>query len=358
MGRTPDGSPEAGRFQRLVAFAGDAMRQLRTPGVAIGLRVSGRDYYAGLGVTSLGNPLPVTPETLFQVGSVTKTLTATVIWRLIERGKLRLEDPVRRCIPDFRVQDEVASAQATVRHLLNHTAGWKGDYCRNTGDGDDALSRYVASMVELPQLSPVGSRYAYNNAGFDVAGRIVEVITGKPYETAVRELVLDPLEMTHSFFFPAEVMEHRFATGHILNGDGLSAARPWAMNRGEAPDGGLVSTVRDLILYARFNLGDGTTLRGERLLTSESLRHMQSPSVDAGNGFWMGLNWFIHDVDGLRLLRHGGEMRGHCAVLWLAPERGFAFTVLTNSSQGARLYQALSAWVFEQFLNIPFPQPS
>ncbi|MBN1319136.1 MAG: beta-lactamase family protein [Anaerolineales bacterium] len=341
---------------KLVEFARGAMQKFVVPGAAMGFWINGWESYAALGVTSLENPLPVTPETLFQAGSITKTLTATMIFQQVEHGKIDLEDKVRRYIPDFKVHDNDASTQVKVWHLLNHTAGWKGDYNKNTGDGDDALKRYVESMADLPQLAPLGSCYAYNNASFDVAGRIVEIVCDKPYETAVQEKLLEPLEMDRSFFFPAQVMEHRFVAGHILDGDQIVETSTWAVNRGEAPDGGLVSNVRDLIKYARFHMGDGTTLQGERLLDRESLKRMQTPTIETGNGCWMGMNWFIYDVDGVRFLRHGGETRGQSAILWIAPELEFAFTALNNVNRCASFHQALFEWVCEHYLHAAFPR--
>lgn len=344
-------------FQGLVDFARSAIRSYRIPGTAIGLWYHNREYSAGVGVTSLEDPLPVTPGTLFQAGSITKTFTAMRLLQLVDQGKVNLEDRVRQFIPDFRVRDEKTSELAKVRHLLNHTAGWRGDLCKNTGDGGDALAKFVEAMADLPQLAPIGSCYAYNNASYDVAGRIVEIAGGLPYETAIRESILDPLEMDHSFFFPAQVMDYRFAACHIMDGNEVRVSRPWAMHRGENPDGGLVTNVHDLIKYARFHMGNGQTLQGERLLTKGSIERMQSPSVEVGNGIWIGMNWFIQDVGGVRFLRHAGETRGQSAILWLVPEWDLAFAALSNLNQGAPLHRELFDWVCRHYLHLDFPWP-
>lgn len=239
-------------------------------------------------VTSLENPLPVTADTLFQVGSITKTFTGTALMRLVEAGKVRLEDPVRKYLPEFRVKSEEVSAAVTVRHLLTHTAGWVGDYFDDFGLGDDALARMVAALAELPQLTPPDTVWAYNNAGLYVAGRIVEVVVGKPYEEALKELVLEPLGLEHAYFFAQDVITRRFAVGHLTGEAGPFVARSWALPRCANPVGGLITSVRELFKYARFHLGQGPAL-----LKTESRRLMQTPVREADAGRLMGLTWFI-----------------------------------------------------------------
>ena len=127
------------RFDRLAAFVGEKMKAYGVPGVAVGVVERGKITTRGFGICSIDNPLPVTDETLFQLGSISKTYTGTLIMQLVDSGKLRLDAPVRNYIPDFRVQDERASNEATILTLLTHLGGWEGDYFDDTGGGDDAL---------------------------------------------------------------------------------------------------------------------------------------------------------------------------------------------------------------------------
>src|SRR5690606_32934919 len=151
-------------------------------GVAVGILHDSRERMAGIGFTSVENPLPVTADTLFQIGSTTKTITGTILMQLVEKGLLDLDEPVRTYLPELRLADKAAEEGVTPRHLITHMGGWMGDYFSDTGDGDDALTRYVAEMAELPQVTPTGSIWSYNNAGFGLAGRLIEVITGNSYE--------------------------------------------------------------------------------------------------------------------------------------------------------------------------------
>src|SRR6266508_2035495 len=166
-----------------------AMGRFMVPGVAVGILADDRTLMAGFGVTNVEHPLPVTAQTLFQIGSITKTFVATAIMRLVEAGALALDVPVRTYLPAFRLADQTVAERVTLRHLLTHTAGWDGDYDADFGDGDDALERVVESMDLVPQLTVPGSVFAYNNAGFYVVGRLIEVVTGQPFESAMHELV-------------------------------------------------------------------------------------------------------------------------------------------------------------------------
>ena len=163
-----------------------AMVRYHVPGVAVGVFWQGREHLKGFGVTNVDHPLPVDAETLFRIGSTTKTFTATAMMRLVEQGKVDLAAPARRYLPDLKLADEAAAASVTVRQLLNHSAGWMGDDYGDFGRGEDAIARYLASVKQLPQLTPPGDVFAYNNAAVVVAGRVIEIVTGKPYETVGR----------------------------------------------------------------------------------------------------------------------------------------------------------------------------
>ena len=172
------------------------------PGVAVGLWVDGREFYACHGVTSVDNPLPVDQDTLYILGSVTKTYTATALMRLVAEGRVELDAPVRRYVPELRLADERAAAEVTVLNLLNHTSGLDWRINVDTGEGDDALAREVAKLPESKLIAPPGTRASYSQAGYNLAGRIVEKVTGLTYERAVASLLFEPLGLSHSFFAP------------------------------------------------------------------------------------------------------------------------------------------------------------
>jgi CubicO group peptidase (beta-lactamase class C family) len=310
------------------------MEETQTPGVAVGLLHEGEEQVAGFGVTSLENPLVVTPDTLFQIGSITKTFTGTTAMRLVERGALDLDAPLRAYLPELKLSDEDVAARVTMRHVLTHTGGWVGDYFDDLGSGDDALSRICESMSTLPQLTPLGEVWSYNNAGFYLAGRVIEVLSGKPYEEAVHELVLEPLGLEQTFFALDDVMTRRFAVGHTRNDDGPPpVARPWGIGRAHHPAGGLASTVRDLLRFARFHLGDG-----EGVMSRATLDEMQTSQLEVGSIFeHVGITWSISDRTGVRTVGHGGGTNGQISLFFFAPEHDFACAVLTNHQRGGEV---------------------
>ena len=156
----------------------------------------------------------------------------------------------------------------TVRQLLNHSAGWLGDDYGDFGRGDDALARFLAAMKQLPQLTPPGQVLAYNNAAIVVAGGIIETLTGKPYETALQELVLDPLGLKHSGFFTDRLVGENISASHDVEKDrAVVIPGAWAFPRSIDSTGGLISSAREQLAYMRFHLGDGKAADGKQVLT-------------------------------------------------------------------------------------------
>jgi CubicO group peptidase (beta-lactamase class C family) len=345
-------------WDRLGEMVTQMMKKTGVPGVAVGILHKGETATAGFGVTNAEHPLPVTDETLFQIGSITKTFTGTALMRLVEARQVELDATVQTYLPDFKVDDEAAAAQVTVRHLLTHMGGWEGDYFHDTGAGDDALARYVADMAGLKQLTPPGTVWSYNNAAFSVVGRIIEVVTGKTYEAALKESVLQPLGLQHSFLDPGDILTHRFVVGHQLGDEGAQVARPWPLPRSAYPAGGITCDVQDLMRYARFHLGDGRAEGETRLLSAETLAAMHSPQVVVwGKEAW-GLSWSVDDTAGTRMISHGGGTNGQITLLLLVPEHEFAIAILTNANRGGSVTHKVSQWALKQYLGLEMSDPT
>ena len=187
-------------------------------------------------------------------------------------------------------------------------------------------------------------------------------MSGTTYEQAVHDLVLAPLGMASSTYFATEAMTRRFAVGHQNEPDGsVTVTRPWRGSRGGNPGGGLSSTVADLLRWAEFHLGDGRTSGGEPLLTSQGLRTMQQPQqrlVASALGDAVGISWFLRELDGVRLVGHGGSFSGHYAELLMAPDLGFAVAVLSNSEPNSiNLNQAVVRSVLSEVLGLDDHDP-
>lgn len=351
-------------YAELETFVADEMERWHVPGVAVGILHNGQPYTAGFGVTNVAHPLAVDSGTLFQIGSTTKTITATIAMRLMEAGKLTLDTPIRDYLPELRLADESVAERVTLRHCFTHTGGWLGDYFDDTGDGDDALARYVANMADLPQLTPLGEIWSYNNAGFGLAGRVIEAVTGQAYEDVARQLVLEPLGMEMSFFSAADSITHRCAVGHqVIDAEDpekarAEVARPWALARNANCVGGLISTVEDQLRYARFHLGDGLAESGERLLMPESMALMQSELAEAGSGTKaVGVSWLLNEIGGVKTVAHGGATKGQMSAFLFVPARNFAVTVLTNADRGRALHGRVVKWALEHIAGLVALEP-
>ena len=340
------------KFEQLGTYIQSQIEERKVPGVSIGILQNGKMYTAGLGITNVQHPLPVTDDTRFQIGSISKTMTAMAIMRLVEQGKLKLDAPVQTYLPTFQVADSETSKSVTLRHLLTHTAGWDGDFFHDTGPGDDALPKYIADMAPLEQLAPLGTVFSYNNAGFVVLGSILEAVENKSVEAILKSRVLNPLNMTSAGFHPDDVITHRFATGHNAGKSKPKVARPWALPRYAWAAGGVYCHVKDLLKYARFQLDNGQVGK-RRLLKPATLKKMHTQQAPIGHlQEAIGLSWFIDHINGVKFLSHGGGTVGQISLLQLVPKHKFAYAIFTNANNGGGLIQAVNNWILKEYLNL------
>ena len=342
--------------EELIAFAETENARLQVPGAAIGVLHDGVIYAGAVGITSVENPLPVTPETLFQIGSTSKTFTATALMQLVEERRVDLAATVRTYLPRFRLQSEIDAARLTVLDLATHHAGYVGDYFRDTGRGDDAIARIVSKMVNSPQLVPAGATFSYSNAAFYVLAHIVESVRGKPFEDVVREQLLTPLGMRQSFYFPEDCMTYRVASGHIVTDAGPKVARRWHVWRSGAGGGGVISNVIDQMRYAALHLG---AIDAQSVLSRDSVAAMQRVQRAAGSMCEsIGISWMLDDAgNGQRLVKHGGATNGQLSSFEMIPTNGFAVTVLTNADSGRETRQTIADRVQQHFLGFGKPAP-
>ncbi|KUN04378.1 serine hydrolase [Streptomyces yokosukanensis] len=344
----------------LAAFVEAAAEEFAVPGVAVAVLAGGEEVHVTHGVTHVDHPLPIDEHTLFPLASVSKSFTATALMRLVDEGKVDLDAPVRRYVPELRLADEETAARITVLNLLNHTSGLDWNLV-DADETDSSLAAWVAQLDRLAVIAPPGARASYSQAGYNLAGLVVENVTGLPFEKAVAQLVLEPLGLADTVYDLDEVVVRRFAAGHNRAEDGTMAlARPWkawrAGTRGNNPGGGIVSSASDLLRWARFQLGDG-----EGLLSAQALDRMKQPTVELrastlGDAF--GICWFLRDVEGVRTVGHGGSGNGQFAELLLVPERDFAVVSLANAGpDGYQFNQAVLKRALELYLGVVEREP-
>jgi CubicO group peptidase (beta-lactamase class C family) len=329
-------------------------RDTRTPGMAVGVLVDGSTTVWTTGVESVETGLPVVPETVFQIGSNTKVYVATLAMQLREEGLLHLDDPVVHHLPDLVLSDVTATGALTVRHLLTHTSGLHGDHFGDPslGWGRHDLAAYVAGLADVPVLHEPGARWSYCNSGFVLLGRLVEVVTGQPFDVALRERLLGPLGAERTRMRPEQIVPLRAAIGHQRDGEAV-VTTPYGQTPVCAPAGSItVADAGDVLRFVRLHLDGGVTDGGTRLLTADSVALMQQEQVATptwGATHAWGLGWGLRTLhDGTPVIGHGGGTLGQISMLEVVPSAGVAVVVLANSTTSAPACEAVTEHVLQQ----------
>jgi CubicO group peptidase (beta-lactamase class C family) len=218
----------------------ELLAKYKVPGAAVGVYAGGEVVDFAAGVLSRATGVEATTDSVFQIGSITKTWTATLVMQLVDDGLLDIDKPVVTYLPDFKLADQDAANSMTVRQLLCHTAGFEGDVFTDTGNNDDCVEKYLETLAADPQLFPPGELFSYNNAGYVVLGRLIEVLRQKPYDQALREHLFAPLGLAHAATDAAAAILFRAAVGHLPGAtpeDDPVPAPMWSLVKSNAPAG-------------------------------------------------------------------------------------------------------------------------
>jgi CubicO group peptidase (beta-lactamase class C family) len=334
----------------------EQVRRARVPGAVLGIWAGGQETVAASGVLNRATRVRVSTDSLFQVGSITKLWTATMIMQLIEEGLLSLDTTVAEVLPGVRLGVADLGGQVTVAHLLSHTSGIDGDIFTDTGRGEDCVARYVALLGRAASVFPPGGAYSYCNSGWVVLGRIIEVLDGGSWDESLRARLSGPLELTRTVTLPEEAILHRAAVGHRAGGGRVSV---WGLPRSIGPAGLITATAHDLLTFARFHLDGGLAPDGKRLLGETMAAAMQQPRAAipefGAPGAAIGLGWRVSQWDGRAIIGHDGVTIGQSAYLRIDPQARVAACLLTNSGRSGSLYQAVFGEVFGTLAGVRVP---
>jgi CubicO group peptidase (beta-lactamase class C family) len=327
----PTATPD---FTAIDKFVEVEMQAQRIPGLALAI-VQGKQtaHLKGFGVADPSGRA-VTPQTPFIIGSVSKSFTSLAIMQLVEAGKVELDAPVQRYLPWFRVADEAASAQITVRHLLNQTSGISSktgkSYQGNGDTSDEALERAVRKLSSAQLFAPPGTIHQYSTINYSVLGLIVQTVSGQSYESYIQEHIFDPLEMRHSFTSQTEAQPQGLAAGYHYR-FGFPAPADLPYNRGLLPAGYLISSAEDMTHYLIAQLNDGR-YAGTTVISSAGMAEMHKPAVPQGGpDTFYGMGWFVGPVNGIPAIYHQGEVFNFHANMILLPESQWGVLVLMNA---------------------------
>ncbi|KNB52496.1 penicillin-binding protein [Streptomyces caatingaensis] len=332
------------------------------PGASLAVLAGGRVHELASGVLHSGTGVEVTTDSVFQLGSVAKVYTATLVMQLAESGELDLDAPVTDVLPDFSVADADAAGGITVRRLLSHTGGLTCDFTLDTGRGDDCLARYVEAAEGVPLDCPPGTALSYSSVGYNVLGRIVEVLTGLTWDEALKQRLLQPLGLERTMTLPEEALRFRAAMGHLGEpGRDPEPAPVWdMMPRSAGPYGRVLATAGDVVRFARMHLDGGMAPDGTRVLDPGTVAMMRRREADCPDKWsvsadgW-GLGWSLHDWNGVQGYGHDGAATGQYAYLRVVPETGLAIALTTNGGSARLLYAELFRELLQELAGVRMP---
>lgn len=321
-------------------FVGEQLAAWEVPGCAVAAVRSGRvELAAGWGLRDREAGLPVTQDTLFAIGSVTKAFTATTVGALVDEGLLEWDRPLRDYVPGVRLHDPYASDRLTIVDLLSHRSGLPRHDLTWLGQPDRSRAEIVRSLRFLPLSRDLRQEFQYCNLGYLVAGHVVEALSGVPWEDFVRGRLLGPLGMRRTNLSAGEMLADADHSAAYTRKDGVIAGVPQRPLPAMAPAGAINSSAADMARWLLAQLAEGqldsVTVMSAATAKRQLTPHMLVPDSGEMPGLTLhayGLGWVIGRYREHKIAMHDGGIDGfttHCALL---PDDGIGVVVLTNTS--------------------------
>ena len=301
-----------------------------TPGALVAFAVDGKVVYSrAFGVADIETGRPVTTQTLFRVGSVTKMVAAAVLTELAVEGKLDLDAPIARYVPELQGR-RVGSI--TTHQLLTHTAGWIDNAIPYGRMGEGALGEVMREVTDTLFFTEPGRVISYSNPGYSMAGYVAERAGGARFGALTDERVLRKFGMPHASFRPLDVMTRDFSQGHIgMPTNRGAVVRPFTENTAQWAAGFLMASAQDMARFTIALMDDGM-LDGQRVMTSEAVRRMTTGSAaipgDSSSRYAYGLN--VRQMYGTRVWQHGGAINGFNASVTMFPDKRVSVVIVDN----------------------------
>ena len=329
----------------LQSYTDSVVSEYQIPAISIAVWCNSTCHKAAAGILNIETGVKATSDSIFQIGSITKVFTGSLVMQLVDENKIELDVPVKNYLRDFTIGDTNATNTITVRQLLDHTSGIAGDYFPNDLSANgNAIARYIDRINLLPLVHPPGTMFSYSNAAFAVAGRITEILMGCSWYNAMVERIFQPLGMRHSIADPKEALRYRVAMGHLPAPDDPSQ---WCLQAqsysclGLAPAGTTPAmSAADLITFARAHLSSSHIGPTMPFLSADCILEMQKPTVALPKNSerfdrYRGLCWsvFKDKVSDTLIVEHAGQVGGQVAMLRMFPEEDIAFAILLNGRQ-------------------------
>ncbi len=336
---TPPTITEAGsleqRLDLLVEYLEQQRQTLHIPGMAIAIVQNDEVVLThGFGVTNIETQTPVTPETIFAIGSCTKAFTSALVGMLVDEGKMSWADPVTKYLPYFQLDIDSAdeSAEVTLRDVLSHRTGFTRMGLL-FASGEIPREDVLLGATKAEPFARFRDRFYYSNVVYMSAGVAAGEAAGTDWDTLIRERIFEPLRMTSSSTSIAEAQEDpRLSLGYLWDDDTEAYKyKPMRNIDNIGPAGAINSNVLDMAQWIRLQLGQGE-YQGQRLISEANLRETWTNQIEIAPGLNYGLGWMIRDWEGQPVIEHGGNVVGFSAEVALLPESNLGFVLLTNTS--------------------------
>jgi len=308
------------------------------PGAALAI-VHGEEiiYAEGFGYRDVENQLPVTPETLFHIGSTNKSMTAMMIAALVDEGLFDWDTPVKQIYPDFELASTEAAQTVTMRHLLSMQSGIP-DYAEDDFDPYDSRAEDLFDFVQdSPLLANPGQTFSYSNISVSLAGYVGVIAAGTDqrdlfsgYEQLLTEKVLSPIGMDSAVVRFSEVKNNpNYSKSYILQGRSIVEAKKEDLDGDPlAPSGVLKANVLDMAAYISTQLNHGLAPNGVQVVSEKNLLETWEPGLE---NYAMG--WEHNKIDGMDVIFHEGAFDNYLSVIGFVPELNIGFVILTNSEE-------------------------
>jgi CubicO group peptidase (beta-lactamase class C family) len=325
----------------LQARVDDACRRHRVPGAVIGVQHGDHVVTAVHGVGNVATGEPMTLHTVAQVASVSKLFTAATLHSLLAEQGIDVDTPVNTLVPELAALAD----GITVRRLLDHTSGLQGDLWDDFGANSDAVARFTAALPGIGSISEPGELLSYCNTGYVALGRLVEVLGGGAFDRVVDARIIGPLGLMHTTLRLADAVRHRLAMGHDLGADGTLRVSPYISMRCLGPTGGVLSTVPDLLRFAR------------TLPPAMFTRSSTNPEPwTAGPGWCLGMT-DCTGADGELVVGHDGLWVGAGAYVRVVPGRDVVIAMTGAAGHARTVWQEISTELVVGLGLQPVPQP-
>jgi CubicO group peptidase (beta-lactamase class C family) len=332
----------------------------KVPGFVAGVYHGGAETVVAHGVANMATGAPMRDDTGFLFGSITKILTTTLVLQHLECGNIDLDERVVTYLPEFRLTTP-AFERILVRNLLTHTNGIDADFFCPDVNGRDALKVFVDRLGQhCGALFEPGEYMSYSNGGMNVAGRVLEAVTGESYHDLLKREVYATVGMDDSSTSAEEAILRSTAVGHFPDPATLVARRTdmFKLPDSWAPCGATpIGTIRDLLALGRTHLAGGVSPSGKRVLSSESVARMRSVSFDMGtpNVPPVGLGWLLMPFGRTTVLSHSGASPGGAALLAVVPEHHLVFAAFGNDVRAMPLVDQILLWLLRDHLGVEVP---